>query len=868
MKKAVKIALVTLLAFCGWLQADVKSLQDLNEMTIVNADTVLHIKPLIDQAVDKKAALKHVVECITENNISMLYNGVIDTIIEYDRSVTKILVKSITKNNIHKIDWYITWRIMFTDENVYSDICACITPDNIKLLNQSIVECIVGIREEIPEVIAQNIIEQLGNPQEITVKRLRLAFAKNEWAKKLCMKYINSTTLPKMPTWFISRIIHKDKSIVAAIVKQITEHNIMKIDTKLILSLIEQDKTITRVIAEKITENNINDDTYFICQLIRADKKVVPVIARNITENNIKDFKVPLFGTASIIGDLIAADATVVQTIMKVITKNNCMNLKISLTGESVISQLAEADKSVVDYFVGLIDENNINNIPVCDVGGTSILWKLFEIDPSIVRPLIKLIKKNNIKNIRSSVIKEFVAIDTSIIVEIAKLIDGHNIHDINLLTIVGLAEADSTLVPVFFKYYTQHRKVTALDPSILEYCMQKNPEIKKLVESKINVATTLHEDPLKIYLLAGAPGKNYVWAKHKFASTQDKHAKNGKSASSKHFMTMVSNGVLYYKCQWTGNLLDSYFTQHLKPEVRSMLLRALYREKQEHKKGRITFVHSQNSSLFLAQQAYAALYELFLGKAIDKEEWWGLRFSLPGTNLPYVKGEKIVTDGRTESDWEAEREYMHFMNAFLFGNMFNHGSNSLNYLLTNSNVNRNKLKFTLEKIFELFGWKKYYEKYKSDFDVVEKIALKQKYGTLLMHSLTKQAAKDFVYVAQPGGEKIALKIKGQDVSDVETIRTTVQTDPKAFDNWKSIDAHEYVFLKTDDHPTDKKKMGLLNPLNGEVRTYHFTVENMSDVKMMLADIFAKIKRDMAQEKVGFKVPVIGQDQSVIQSKL
>lgn len=374
---------------------------------------------------------------------------------------------------------------------------------------------------------------------------------------------------------------------------------------------------------------------------------------------------------------------------------------------------------------------------------------------------------------------------------------------------------------------------------------LNQETQVKAPLAEETTKITTLFEqvfnkkmdsvDALSFYLFGGQQSGKWLWKRYEDAGFKLNPVKA--SVSVGHF------SVLFYKAY------QSYFKHaDFPPEVRVTLLKALYQQEYEAKKNRYTFFHAQKTSYFVPQLVFTWLLECYYDEPINKERWWSLRFKKPGTNLPYLDGVDIITNGPNTDDRGDRISYKHFMNGPLFCNNYCQiGSSTIQFFLSNQNVGVKSVQRGIADLFAIFGYDDYYQKYKTEFDAVEAAmaAKKREYGTLLLHSFDEQALRSFVYVAKAYGWKDALKIKGKEVDDIKLICDTMRTNPEHFDDWEHLDQHEYVFIQTEDHPTDDDKLGSLNPFNDGITTYHFTVEDMSDIKQMLADIFVKIKRDM-----------------------
>lgn len=314
------------------------------------------------------------------------------------------------------------------------------------------------------------------------------------------------------------------------------------------------------------------------------------------------------------------------------------------------------------------------------------------------------------------------------------------------------------------------------------------------------------------------------------------------------------------------GRIFEKLYKKHLAVyipfyisnnfDIRSCLLKGVLAQKRETKKGNFAYFHAQNSSLFVPQFIFAHLLELYYDKPLNKEAFWALRFNKPGTNLSFLKGSDIIQQSSNAADFQDVISYKHFMNCSLFGNTTQFvGSDFLTYFKFNFNVGVKYVKQDPESLFNMFDWGKYFLMHQAEFNEIELLAdaKNNQHGTLLLHVFDEKALKQFVYVAQPSGLKHSLTINGKKTHDVKQIYNTMAHEPQLFDSLYDLDQHEYVFVQTEDHPTDKDKLGSLNPFHPGIKTYHFTVQDMSDVKQKIAEVFVKIKKEMLQDKLDNK---------------
>lgn len=401
--------------------------------------------------------------------------------------------------------------------------------------------------------------------------------------------------------------------------------------------------------------------------------------------------------------------------------------------------------------------------------------------------------------------------------------------------------------------------KILEMSSEQLEFFVQNSEKAKEKINAFFEKQETSFSDISLAYLCAGPYGKNidFLMKKIRYSNPYSSFVKGSPTAG--HFGRIFLEEAHSFSLQkWLGYEWLGYDISHCVSnnfDIRSCLLKGVLAQKRETKKGYFGYFHAKNSSFFVPQFVFAHLLELYYNKPIDKEAYWALRFGKPGTNLPFLDGEDIVQVGPKSSDRCDVIPYKHFMNCSLFNNSIDEiGSSSLAFFRNNDNdIGIKKVIQGLEMLFAMFDWKEYFLRHQEEFQEIERLAKSKKNqcGTLLLHVFDEMALKQFVYVAKPYGWKNNnIHINGTQTTDVQTIYNTMTHAPHFFDSTLDLDQHEYVFVQTEDHPTDKDKLGSLNPFHKGIKTYHFTVEDMSDVKQKIADVFIKIKQEMQQDKL------------------
>ena len=120
--------------------------------------------------------------------------------------------------------------------------------------------------------------------------------------------------------------------------------------------------------------------------------------------------------------------------------------------------------------------------------------------------------------------------------------------------------------------------------------------------------------------------------------------------------------------------------------------------------------------------------------------------------------------------------------------------------------------------MFAMYGQETLYEKYKTEFDDLEKEheALSKGYGNMLFLAVPKDKISDFVVQVAPGGYLTTSIVNGKETNDIRVILDALSTDPSTV---KNSDVKEFVLAMTDTAGLDPKsgiKMHSVNAADPE----------------------------------------------------
>lgn len=302
--------------------------------------------------------------------------------------------------------------------------------------------------------------------------------------------------------------------------------------------------------------------------------------------------------------------------------------------------------------------------------------------------------------------------------------------------------------------------------------------------------------------------------------------------------------------------------SEYITDEQLSLLAKkVIFKEIELNKQGYFTFVHGQRWKYQLAEEWFTKLWQLSQGQNIQDFVFAHIK-SLPSdiesereTRERILKTLKVlhqsksitlseITKIASNTQLLEDTKRLLFMNAGLFYNERNPGSNTAAYVQYNINVHT--LIFSLEHIFKLHRIEHLYNAYKKELDTLEMEHQQlSKYGNLLLIAVPKEKINDAAFIAYPSGvlkKQVTINGIGQ-TSDLNLILPTLQSDPTKI---REFDRNEFCLLMTDD------KQGGLNPKSG-IKFFQFnTVEQKQweEFKAKEQALFNKIAQDIRLEKL------------------
>ncbi len=259
---------------------------------------------------------------------------------------------------------------------------------------------------------------------------------------------------------------------------------------------------------------------------------------------------------------------------------------------------------------------------------------------------------------------------------------------------------------------------------------------------------------------------------------------------TERHLWTHINQVLRRY------SIVQKYFSEE---NLRHILQQINQREREFNNAGYITFFHGQQSKYTFIEEWFTKLWGLKNNRSI--KEFLFAHVKQVQTGQQTTLRTEIV--GRGES-LEQDRQHLLFMNYAFFNNSTNLASCTANYILTNNNYIKPSI--NLETAFELNGYQKIYQQFKSQLEELEREYQKLcNYGSLLLIAIPQEHLADCVYLARPGGDKKAITIDGQETNDINLIMHTLRTNPEKI---KDTDLEFCLVMTQDNH-------GGMNPDSG-----------------------------------------------------
>lgn len=244
-------------------------------------------------------------------------------------------------------------------------------------------------------------------------------------------------------------------------------------------------------------------------------------------------------------------------------------------------------------------------------------------------------------------------------------------------------------------------------------------------------------------------------------------------------------------------------------PGFRGLVKNVIALEKEYGPKGYYTFVHAQQWPYHMTEALYRRFKEITMDTELPYFRYMFTKEEHHDEIMQQMmkhKEEKIRQDvmgkGRETFENGDARSRQLFLNTSFFGNTTNLGSSSAYYLSTDSNVS--DVRVSLKDMFGMYGQEALYEKYKNEFDVLQREhdELSKGYGNMIFLAVPKDKVSDFVVQVRPGGYLTTSIVNGKETNDIKVILDALATDPSSV---KDADKKEFVLAMTDTAGLDPK---------------------------------------------------------------
>lgn len=567
-------------------------------------------------------------------------------------------------------------------------------------------------------------------------------------------------------------------------------------------------KSITRETIAKVNQGNLSD-------LLLADPSLAKQFALLIDKEMITKVD------CSFIWYLLREDKSLAKDFVKLIDK------EMFITGRyaKLIEDIIKADEGLVYCFTHFIDKETIVKI---DSRSFAVILTA---DPSLAKEYVKFIDKDTIVKAKSGVIEVLLMSDASLVNEIARLIDEETISQLNFFIITLLVALNQNLEKDFIKLIDENNFLN-ISSTLLIVFAQKHEDFRKKLENMVNEKLENidfeNHQKLDFVLFSTKQVVNLYTLLTQLNLAVPKFAKSKWQQSYQHLEHVVipsDNGRLGSTFKKLGKNTAASLT----------LFNIVKQEFLEQEKGRYTAIHSQKNDWWVRSMIFKRILDLKYQQKIS-ELYYPLRFTQLGMNVSEEHRAEIMKNGGDESKKE-----LLFMNPTITSSTFrggHMGSSSLNFFVNNRDWSRAQI--TIQDLFKTYDFDSYCKPYAQEFAALEKEALQDDYGTMLLLSFSPEQLEKSVYSGQGGGKKKEIRINGKGTTSAKEILDALRYAPEAIHS-EDFDHIELCMALCDDTQT-----GVIHPFSKDsVHIYWYRVKDMSDWLKKLDALFVKIKKDI-----------------------
>jgi hypothetical protein len=278
----------------------------------------------------------------------------------------------------------------------------------------------------------------------------------------------------------------------------------------------------------------------------------------------------------------------------------------------------------------------------------------------------------------------------------------------------------------------------------------------------------------------------------------------------------------------------SSTFTTCTTQQRCSILIDTILSKEQElDSKGYYTFIHAQRWQFRIVEQWFTKLWEVRNKRTVS--DFIFAHCEKPcKTKADQAKEMTLRKDILAHCTGEYHREKLLFLNYAFFGNENLSSSSSAHYLL--NNFSAIDIKISLQDIFSMLDYQKYYNAYRQELEALEEEHKKlSTNGHLLLVAVPKTKIEDCVYISGSGGVQKWTYIDGNMTKDVELTMDTLRNCPEKISDSNII---QFCLILTGD---------ILTPDSG-IKVYSYGLadpEQLAAFDKKSDELFARIKNDI-----------------------
>ena len=386
---------------------------------------------------------------------------------------------------------------------------------------------------------------------------------------------------------------------------------------------------------------------------------------------------------------------------------------------------------------------------------------------------------------------------------------------------------------------------ISLIENNFLEFCINSEKSLEILINTNesswLIPKVSAHINELSLEFL-GNIAHLLPWEAQRLVIAKSIKILTGLKFDDK---TAVSQTEIYFKNIFAKNnyiFLKRYHNFSTNTQLQT-LCSAVIEKERNFGEDYYTFVHGQRREYYWPERLFTFLYSLKKRQAIPHFFFAHVKDLIETEDdRSHEKVHKNFLLNNHQFNYEA-RSLVLFMNYALFANTTDLGSNSLSYIIINSNASKGTSDILAIDSFRKLGYTHIYSEFEKEIEALaQEYNESGQYGNLLFIAIPKEDIHKYVYLAVSGATKVGLNIEG--IGKTYDIRIIMDNLLNHSEKIKDIDKLEFCLIMT-------QQDGGLDPSCG-IHIYPILTgdpEKLAELKKKEEALFAKIERAVKQEQ-------------------